>query len=76
MQTTSASEKRRIRRYIIVLSVKHVIVDTTVMSKAIAHPTDSCLLERCREHLGKAAALHVALQIGRYTHATPSSISA
>ena len=39
-------------------SVKRVIVDTTVMSKAIAHPTDSRLLERCREHLVKAAARH------------------
>jgi transposase, IS5 family len=37
-------------------SVKRVIVDTTVMQKAIAHPTDSRLLERCREHLVKAAA--------------------
>ena len=39
-------------------SVKRVIVDTTVMPKAIAHPTDSRLLERCREHLVKAAARH------------------
>ncbi|XHO06960.1 hypothetical protein ACEQUB_p00206 (plasmid) [Ralstonia syzygii] len=39
-------------------SVKRVIVDTTVMEKAIAHPTDSRLLERCREHLVKAAAQH------------------
>jgi IS5 family transposase len=64
-------------------SVKRVIVDTTVMPKAIAHPTDSRLLERCREHLVKAAARHglklrqnynreaprLALQIGRYAHA-------
>ena len=64
-------------------SVKRVIVDTTVMEKAIAHPTDSRLLERCREHLVKAAARHglklrqnynreaphVARQIGRYAHA-------
>lgn len=28
------------------LSLKRVIVDTTVMEKAIAHPTDSRLLER------------------------------
>ena len=62
--------------------VKRVIVDTTVMPKAIAHPTDSRLLERCREHLVKAAARHglrlrqnyngeaprLALQIGRYAH--------
>src|ERR1700735_3928409 len=64
-------------------SVKRVIVDTTVMEKAISHPTDSRLLERCREHLVKAAARHglklrqnynreaphLGLQIGRYAHA-------
>jgi IS5 family transposase len=64
-------------------SVKRVIVDTTVIAKAIAHPTDSRLLERCREHLVKAAARNglklrqnynreaprLGLQIGRYTHA-------
>jgi IS5 family transposase len=64
-------------------SAKRVIVDTTVMQKAIAHPTDSHLLERCREHLVKAAARHglklrqnynreaphLARQIGRYAHA-------
>jgi IS5 family transposase len=64
-------------------SVKRVIVDTTVMPKAVAHPTDSRLLERCREHLVKAAAEHgiklrqnynreaprLAAQVGRYAHA-------
>src|SRR5437867_37696 len=30
-------------------SAKRVIVDTTVMQKAIAYPTDSALLERSRE---------------------------
>ncbi|MGF6735683.1 IS5 family transposase [Paraburkholderia youngii] len=64
-------------------SAKRVIVDTTVMPKAIAHPTDSRLLERCREHLVKAAARHglklrqnynreaprLATQISRYAHA-------
>ncbi|KVM61424.1 transposase [Burkholderia ubonensis] len=64
-------------------SIKRVIVDTTVMEKAIAHPTDSRLLERCREHLVAAAAQHglklrqnynreaprLAGQIGRYAHA-------
>src|SRR3984885_2529912 len=64
-------------------SVKRVIVDTTVMAKAIAHPTDSRLLERCRENLVRAAAHQglklrknytreaprLALQIGRYAHA-------
>jgi hypothetical protein len=34
-------------------SVKRVIVDTTMMPKAIAYPTDSRLLERCREHLSR-----------------------
>ncbi len=38
-------------------SIKRVIVDTTVMEKAIAHPTDSRLLERCREHLVNATAV-------------------
>ncbi|MDE2567002.1 MAG: IS5 family transposase [Burkholderiales bacterium] len=32
-----------------------VIVDTTVQPKAIAHPTDSRLLNRAREHLAAAA---------------------
>lgn len=26
-------------------------MDTTVMPKAIAHPTDSCLLDKSRQHL-------------------------
>ena len=69
------------------INLKHplvrLIVDTTVMEKAIAHPTDSRLLERCRGHLVKAAARHglklrqnynreaprLGLQIGRYAHA-------
>jgi IS5 family transposase len=64
-------------------SVERVIVDTTVMEKAIAYPTDSALLERSREHLVKAArqcSLHLrqnynreaprlVQQIGRYAHA-------
>jgi len=36
-------------------SMQTVIVDTTVMPKAIAHPADSRLLERGRQHLVKAA---------------------
>jgi transposase, IS5 family len=40
-----------------------VIVDTTVQPKAIAHPTDSRLLNRAREQLVAAA------QAGRYAHA-------
>lgn len=36
-------------------SLKNVIVDTTVLPKAVAHSTDSRLLERSRKHLAKAA---------------------
>jgi IS5 family transposase len=64
-------------------SVDRVIVDTTVMLKAIAHPTDSRLLDKSRQHLVKAARAHglklrqnynriaprLAAQIGRYAHA-------
>ncbi len=64
-------------------SVQQVIVDTTVMPKAIAHPTDSRLLERSRQHLVKVAqdnglklrqnynrvAPRLAAQTGRYAHA-------
>jgi len=64
-------------------SLKTVIVDTTVMPKSVAHPTDSRLLERAREQLVKAAASHglklrqndnreaprLSVQIGRYAHA-------
>jgi IS5 family transposase len=64
-------------------SVDRVIVDTTVMPKAIAHPTDGRLLERSRQHLVRAAEEHgielrqnynrvaprMAAQIGRYAHA-------
>ena len=64
-------------------SFERVIVDSTVMLKAIAHPTDSRLLEKSRQHLVKAAAEHrlsmrqsyariaprLAAQVGRYAHA-------
>ena len=64
-------------------SFDRVIVDTTVMPKAVAHPTDSRLLETSRQHLVKLAASHalklrqnynreaprMAAQIGRYAHA-------
>ena len=60
-----------------------MIVDTTVMEKAIAYPTDSRLLERGRQHLVKLAdrlgiklrqnynrqAPRLAGQVGRYAHA-------
>ena len=64
-------------------SAQQVIVDTTVMPKAIAHPTDSRLLNKSRQHLVKAAednglklrpnynrvAPQLATQIGRYARA-------
>lgn len=64
-------------------SVEKVIVDTTVMPKAIAHPTDSRLLEKSRQQLVKLAteqglslrqnynrqAPKLAVQVGRYAHA-------
>ena len=64
-------------------SLDKVIVDTTVMPKAIAHPTDSRLLERSRQHMVKFAKDHglslrqnynreapgLAIQVGRYAHA-------
>lgn len=64
-------------------SAKRVAVDTTVMEKNIAHPTDSRLYERAREQLVVLAqeagvdlrqsyarlAPRLALQVGRYAHA-------
>jgi transposase, IS5 family len=64
-------------------SLEVVIVDTTVMEKAIAHPTDARLYERARERLVKLAqtlglslrqsyarlAPRLAGQVGRYAHA-------
>ena len=64
-------------------SLDKIIVDTTVMPKAIAHPTDSRLLEKCRQHLVRLAddngmelrqnynreAPRLAAQVGRYAHA-------
>lgn len=64
-------------------SARRVIVDTTVMPKAIAYPTDSALLECSRAKLVKLAQQHrlslrqnynrvgpqLVRQIGRYAHA-------
>lgn len=64
-------------------SFDKIIIDTTVMEKAVAHPTDSRLLERGRQHLVKLAttlgiqlrqnynreAPRLAIQVGRYAHA-------
>ena len=64
-------------------SARRVAVDTTVMGKNIAHPTDARLYERAREQLVALAqeagvelrqsyarlAPRLALQVGRYAHA-------
>nr|WP_269101047.1 IS5 family transposase [Mangrovicoccus ximenensis] len=64
-------------------SLKRIAVDTTVMEKAIAHPTDSRLYERARSQLVALAkeagvelrqtyarlAPRLARQVGRYAHA-------
>jgi len=64
-------------------SVRRVAVDTTVMEKNIAYPTDARLYERARDHLVALAqeagvdlrqtyarlAPQLALQVGRYAHA-------
>ena len=64
-------------------SAKRVAIDTTVMEKNIAYPTDARLYERAREQLVNLAqeagvdlrqsyarlAPRLALQVGRYAHA-------
>ena len=64
-------------------SAKRVVVDTTVMEKNIAYPTDARLSERARDQLVALAqeagvelrqsyarlAPRLALQVGRYAHA-------
>jgi len=64
-------------------SLKTVAVDTTVLEKAIHHPTDGFLLKRAQEHLVKLAKSYgiklrqtyekelkkLALKVGRYAHA-------
>jgi IS5 family transposase len=64
-------------------STDRVIVDTTVMPKAVTHPSDLRLLEKLRQHLVKLAednglmqrqnynrkVPRIAMQIGRYAHA-------
>jgi transposase, IS5 family len=64
-------------------SLDEVVLDTTVQPKAIAHPTDSRLLNRAREHLVAAAqdagitlrqsyarvGKAAQVQAGRYAHA-------
>ncbi len=52
-QTIKAAESAQVVKR---QSFQKVIVDSTVQEKAIAHPTDSKLLERARQHLVKLAA--------------------
>ena len=80
MATIAAGRKLGLLRQ---SSTDRVIVDTTVMPKAIAYPTDSRLLEKGRQHLVKLAsdnglklrqnynrqAPRIAAQVGRYAHA-------
>jgi len=79
-QTIKAAESARVVKP---QSFQKVIVDSTVQEKAIAHPTDSKLLERARQQLVKLAAEaglalrqnynreapRLAVQVGRYAHA-------
>lgn len=79
-QTIKAAESTRVIKP---KSFEKIIVDSTVQEKAIAHPTDSKLLEKARQHLVKLAAEgglvlrqnynreapKLAAQTGRYAHA-------
>ena len=80
---TETIEAARRGRVVKKQSFDKIIVDTTVMEKAVAYPTDSRLFERGRQHLVKLAATlgirlrqnynrqapRLALQVGRYAHA-------
>ncbi len=80
---TQTIEARRKSGVINESSVKRVAVDTTVMEKAIAYPTDARLYERARARLVVLAqeagvdlrqtyarlAARLALQAGLYAHA-------
>ena len=80
---TETIEAARRSKVVKAKSFEKIIIDTTVMEKAVAFPTDSRLLERGRQHLVKlAGALGIALrqnynreaprlatQVGRYAHA-------
>ena len=80
---TETIEAARRGKVVKVKSFEKIIIDTTVMEKAVAYPTDSRLLERARQHLVKLAgtlgitlrqnynreAPRLAAQVGRYAHA-------
>ena len=80
---TETIEAARRGKVVKAKSFEKIIVDTTVMEKAVAYPSDSRLLERARQHLVKLAdtvgitlrqnynreAPRLAAQVGRYAHA-------
>jgi IS5 family transposase len=80
---TKTIEAGRVAGTMDAASLKRVAVDTTVMEKAIAHPTDAKLYEKARQKLAALAregGLHLrqsyarksprlAQQVGRYAHA-------
>lgn len=80
---TETIEAARRGKVVKAKSFEKIIIDTTVMEKAVAYPTDSRLLERGRQHLVKLAgalgiplrqnynreAPKLAAQVGRYAHA-------
>jgi IS5 family transposase len=80
---TETIEAARRGKMVRAKSFEKIIIDTTVIEKAVAYPNDSRLLERGRLHLVKlAGALNIilrqnynreaprlAVQVGRYAHA-------
>ena len=80
METIEAARRGKVVK---AKSFEKIIIDTTVMEKAVAYPTDSRLLERARQHLVKLAstlgitlrqnynreAPRLSVQVGRYAHA-------
>ena len=80
---TETIEAARRGKVVKAKSFGKIIIDTTVMEKAVAYPTDSRLLERARQHLVKLAdtlnitlrqnynreAPRLAVKVGRYAHA-------
>lgn len=80
---TETIEAARRGKVVKAKSFEKIIIDTTVMEKAVAYPTDSRLLELGRQHLVKLAdtlgitlrqndnreAPRLAVQVGRYAHA-------
>ena len=80
---TETIEAARRGKVVKASSFEKIIIDTPVMEKAVAYPTDSRRLERGRQHLVKLAgtlgirlrqnynrqAPRLAVKVGRYAHA-------